>query len=216
MLEKLIYTGIVFAGFLAIMNPIAGIPIFLTLTKGDTEVDARKIAFHSTLTAFSIVVVFSVAGHYLMQFFGISLAALRLAGGILVGIIGYEMLLGKQSNVSEPTKQTIEQTKKEESSVAISPLGTPLLAGPGVIITAMNFSAGGFANLIITILAFGLLCAITYFVFIWGKVIKKLLGVNFLIVLTKMMGMILIFIGTQMFVEGVYNAIQAFPKSSHF
>lgn len=216
MLEKLIYAGIVFAGFLAIMNPIAGISIFLTLTHGETEAESRKTAFHSTFTAFLIVVIFSVAGHYLMHFFGVSLTALRLAGGLLVGIIGYEMLLGKQSNVSNPTQKTIKETKREETSIAITPLGTPLLAGPGVIITAMNFSAGGFGNLIITVIAFGLLCLITYFVFIWGKIIKKTLGVNFLIVLTKLMGLILIFIGTQMFVEGIYTAIQEFPKIHYF
>lgn len=216
MFDKLIYAGIVFAGFFAIMNPIAGISIFLTLTHNETEVESKTTAFHAVVTAFLIVVVFSVAGHYLMHFFGISITALRLAGGILIGIIGYEMLLGQQSNVSNPTHKTIQETKKEEASVAISPLGTPLLAGPGVIITAMNFSAGGFVNLIITIFTFWLLCVITYFVFIWGKKIKKTLGVNFLIVLTKLMGLILIFIGTQMFVEGVYTAIQEFPKVHYF
>lgn len=216
MFEKMIYSGVIFAGFLSIMNPISAISIFLTLTQGESEEEAKKTALHSVITAFTIVFIFSIAGNYLLNFFGISFTALRLAGGLLIGIIGYEMMQEKQSVFNKPSKQTIEKTIKEESSVAITPLGIPLLAGPAVIITAMNFSAGGFVNLAMTILTFGFLCGITYFAFIWGKKIKKLLGTNFLKVLTRMMGLILIFIGTQMFLEGIYSAIQDFPRFNYF
>lgn len=214
MFEILAYTGIVFAGFLAIMNPLSSISIFLTLTQGEKSSEIKKISLQAVVTAFVIVVIFSVAGNILLKFFGISHTALRLAGGILVGLIGYEMMQGKQSQVSKPSKDTIEKTIQEESSVAIAPLGTPLLAGPAVIITAMNFASGGLMHLFITIASFGFLCAITYYVFIWGKKIKRILGVNALKVITKMMGLILIFIGTQMFIDGVYSAIQKFPHSS--
>lgn len=216
MMGILIYAGVVFMGFLAIMNPIAGISIFLTLTHGEEEEKVKKIALSSVITAFLIVAIFSLAGHFLLNFFGISFTALRLAGGILVGLIGYEMLQGKESLISKPTRQSLEKTIKEESSVAITPLGTPLLAGPGVIITAMNFSTGGFFHLLVTILAFGLLCIITYYFFIWGKNIKKLLGESPLRVVTKMMGLILIFIGTQMCIVGVYSAVQDFSNFKTF
>lgn len=212
MFEHLAYAGIVFAGFLSIMNPISGISIFLTLTQGEKGADIKKIALQSVITAFVIVVIFAVAGNFLLKFFGISHTALRLAGGILVGIIGYEMLQGKQSSVSKTSKDTIERTMQEESSVAIAPLGIPLLAGPAVIITAMNFASGGFANLFTTIIAFALLCVITYYVFVWGKKIKRMLGSSALKVITKMMGLILVFIGTQMFIDGVYSAIKSYPK----
>lgn len=205
MLEKIIYTGVVFIGFMAIMNPIAAIPIFLTLTQGEDEINAKKIAFQSTLTAFLIVVIFSIAGHLVLKLFNVSFTALRLTGGVLVAIIGYEMLNGKLSSVSHPLNETIQKTLEEEGSVAITPLGIPLLAGPGVIITAMNFSSGGFANLIITICAFGLLCLITYYALIYGKKIKKIVGANVLKVITRMMGLILAVIGMQMFIEGVYD-----------
>lgn len=212
MFEILAYTGIVFAGFLAIMNPLSSISIFLTLTQGEKGSDIKKISLQAVVTAFVIVVIFSIAGNVLLKFFGISHTALRLAGGILVGLIGYEMMQGKQSQVSKPSKDTIEKTIQEESSVAIAPLGTPLLAGPAVIITAMNFASGGLMHLFITITSFGFLCAITYYVFIWGKKIKRILGVNALKVITKMMGLILIFLGTQMFIDGVYSAIKNFHK----
>lgn len=213
MFKTLAYAGIVFAGFFSIMNPVSGISIFLTLTQGENSGEIKKIARQSVITALAIVVVFSVAGNVLLKFFGISHTALRLAGGILVGLIGYEMLQGKQSPVSKPSKDTIEKTIQAENSVAITPLGTPLLAGPAVIITAINFAEGGFMHLSVTILSFSLLCIMTYYAFIWGKKVKKMLGINALKVITKMMGLILMFIGTQMFIEGVYSAILNFPNA---
>lgn len=216
MFDKLFYAGLVFMGFLAIMNPLSSVSIFLTLTSTDTEAKSRKIALHSVITAFGIVTIFALFGHFLLSFFGISFITLRLAGGLLVGLIGYEMLQGKQSIFSKPSEESIEKTIKGESSIAITPLGIPLLAGPGVIITAMNFSAGGFINLLITIFSFALLCMITYFVFIWGKQIKLWLGGDTLVVLTRLMGLILIFIGTQMLVDAVFNAIREFQSVHYF
>jgi len=210
-LEKLIYASVIFTGFLAIMNPIASISIFLSLTSKDSEEEVKKIAFQSTLTALTVVAIFSLAGYFLLAFFGVTFTALRLTGGIIVAIIGYEMLQGKQSSQDKTTEEI-----QEEGSVAITPLGIPLLAGPGVIITAMNFSAGGFINCVITILAFALLCVITYFVFIFGKQIKEIIGSNILKVMTRLMGLILAVIGIQMFLEGIYNAVNEFQAINYF
>ena len=156
MIEKFIYASIVFTGFLAIMNPIASISIFLTLTRRENEEEVRKIASQSTLTALLIVVIFSLTGHFLLSFFGVTFTALRLTGGILVALIGYDMLQEKQQTADKPINESIDEGE-EAGSIAITPLGIPLLAGPGVIITAMNFSAGGMVNCVITILSFALL-----------------------------------------------------------
>lgn len=214
MLEKFIYAGVVFAGFLSIMNPLAGISIFLTLTENETKDDSQKIALGAVSTAFIIVLVFALAGHFLLSFFGVTFTALRLAGGVLVALIGYEMLQGKQSAISNSSND--ENGGEEKASVAVTPLGIPLLAGPGVIITAMNFSTGNYINLIIMILAFGLLCIITYFVFVSGEKIKKMLGADTLKVITRMMGLILVVIGAQMLIEGVYSAVQEFQTHHYF
>lgn len=213
MFEKLIYASVVFTGFLAIMNPIASISIFLNMTRNEAEDDFKKIAFQSTLTAFTVVAIFSLAGHFLLNFFGVTFTALRLTGGILVALIGYDML---QGNINKAQSENINDPDEEESSIAITPLGIPLLAGPGVIITAMNFSANGFINCVITISAFALLCVITYFVFIFGKQIREIIGTNILKLVTKMMGLILSVIGIQMFLEGIYSAVKEFNVVNYF
>lgn len=211
MLAKFLYAGVVFMGFFSIMNPLAGISIFLGLTAKQNDEQLKKTALHAVITAFVIVLIFSLAGHFLLHFFGVTFTALRLAGGILVALIGYEMLQGKQSVYSHS-----DSDSADGGSIAITPLGIPLLAGPGVIITAMNFATGCFINLIITIISFGLLCLITYFVFISGKKIQRILGVNSLKVITRMMGLILVVIGTQMSLEGVGSAIQDFQLPKYF
>lgn len=213
MIDKLIYASIVFTSFLAIMNPVSSMSIFLSMTEGEKEETVKKIAFQSTLTAFFAVVVFSLAGNFLLNFFGITFTALRLAGGILVALIGYQMLQGESFKPNGIEENCCE---KEAMPIAITPLGIPLLSGPGVIITAMNFAVGGIVNSIITVFAFGLLCTITYFVFIFGKQIKKVAGKNMLKVITRMMGLILAVIGVQMVLEGVYNAFSEFPTINYF
>ena len=212
MFEKIIYAGVVFVGFIAIMNPISAIPIFLTLTGCADEDTTKLIAFRATLTAFLIVVLFSVAGHLVLQLFNVSFTALRLTGGILVVTIGYDMLNGKLSAVSQPLKEAMQKPVEVDTSVAITPLGIPLLAGPGVIITAMNFASSGYINLIITICSFGVLCSITYYALIYGKKIKKILGASVLKVITSMMGLILAVIGMQMIIQGVYEVGNHFCK----
>lgn len=198
-------------GFFAIMNPISSVTIFLALTADEDNDETKKIAFQSVLTAFIIILVFSVAGHFILKLFGISFTALRIAGGVLVALIGYEMLQGHHSNVNRPSKETIQKTiKEEDATVAVTPLGIPLLAGPGTIITAMSFAGDGLPSLIITMSMFALLCLITYFTFVSGRKIQELLGASALKVITRMMGLILTVIGTQMLLMGIYGAINEF------
>lgn len=215
MFEHLVYASIDFMGFFAIMNPIAGISIFLSLTERESEESAKKIAFHAVLTALLVVVFFSVAGNFVLKMFNISFTAMRLAGGIIVALIGYDMLHGTNSQIQSETNKN-EGEKEEENTIAYTPLGVPLLAGPGVIITAMNFSAGSGANLLITTFSFGLLCIITYYVFIFGKKIKQIIGASALKVITRMMGLILAVIGVQMIIAGIYSAINEYSMMNYF
>ncbi len=206
-IEYLIFAGVTFMGFLAIMNPLLGVPVFLALTSNEDKITIEKIAYQAVLTAFIIVIVFSLLGRFIMSFFGITFTALQLAGGIIISLIGYEMLRGKPSGFQTPSEKTIQKSMEEENVVAFTPLGTPLLAGPGVIITAMNFAAMGDIYLMITILSFGVLCVITYYSFKFGERIKAFVGYGVIKVTTRMMGLILNVLGIQILLQGVYSAV---------
>jgi len=197
----------VFMAFFAIMNPIAGVPVFLGLTSGDDEQTTRSVALRSLLVAFAIVALFSMAGKVIFDVFGLTLPAFRITGGIIVFFIGLHMLQGNQSSVQHPSAEDKRNSRNAALSVAISPLGMPLLAGPGTIATAMNFSAGGgIAAMVVTISVFAVLCVITYLFFIFGKKLVGYLGTSALGVVTRMMGLILAAIGTQMVIEGLRGA----------
>jgi len=190
--------------FFAMMNPIAGVPVFLSLTSGDDEETSRSVAFRSLMVAFAIVALFSVTGKVIFDVFGLTLPAFRITGGIIIFFIGLHMLQGNHSSVQHPSEEDKRSSRDAALSVAISPLGMPLLAGPGTITTAMNFSAGGgVAAMVVTISVFAVLCFITYFFFVFGEKFVGYLGASALGVVTRMMGLILAAIGTQMVIDGL-------------
>lgn len=194
----------VFMGLLAIVNPISAIPVFMELTSNMDKKAKRNIATKSVLIAFCIILVFSVAGKLIFHVFGITLAALRVTGGILVFVIGYEMVRGEKEKNENP-KLGAQPVKADQGiSVAITPLAMPLLAGPGAITTSMSYSAAkDLTHLAIVIGIYAFICYITYLLFIAGERIVKVIGTNVMMVITKMMGLILAVIGVQMLALGI-------------
>ncbi|MDA3942353.1 MAG: NAAT family transporter [Bacteroidetes bacterium] len=197
-----------FMGFFAIMNPIANTPVFVGLTADFTNSERKKTAFKAVLTAFVIIALFSFLGNIIFKLFGITLFAFKLAGGILLFFVGFDLLQGKQSSVHHPTGDNHEDNHSEPNDIAISPLALPILAGPGTISTAMNFvgSSNDPLHISIVVACFALLCVITYLMFVSGNWLVKKLGTGIIKVITRIMGMILTVIAAQMLIEGVKGA----------
>ena len=200
------HTITVFLAFFAIMNPVANTTVFLGLTDGESPAMKRQIAFKSLFIAFAIVLVFCLFGRLLFELFGITLPAFRIAGGALVILVGFQMLHGAPSRVHHP-REDAAQGNEAALSVAVSPLAMPILAGPGTLTTAMNFSAtGNSMEIIITIAVFALLCLITYAFFLTGQRLIGFIGKGGITVVTRLMGLILSVIGTQMVIVGLHAA----------
>lgn len=203
----MLHASTVFMGFFAIMNPIANVPIFLGLTSDEDAQTTAAVAFKSLMLAFIIVAFFSVAGNVLFKLFGLTLPAFQITGGIIVFLIGFHMLQGGPSTVQHPSTEDKEKSREAALGIAVSPLAMPILAGPGTITTAMNFSAGGgMMNVAITITMFAVLCVITYVLFVFGEKFVAYIGSSALGVITRMMGLILAVIGTQMVITGLHGA----------
>jgi len=121
--------------------------------------------------------------------------------------IGFNMLHGNHSGAQNPSEDEREGSREAALSIAVSPLAMPILAGPGTIATAMNFSAqGGFLGVGMTVLAFALLCGITWAAFVEGERIVAFLGTAALGVITRIMGLILASIGVEMLIAGIQGA----------
>lgn len=195
-----------FMAFFAIMNPISNLPAYMALVADDSQKISRKIAFRSLLIAFVIITVFIFSGDFIFKVFGITIVSFRIAGGILVAVIGYHMINGNHS----PSYKGMEQqaVNSDPMSIAISPLAMPLFAGPGTITTALSLANGGLRNQLITVVAFALLCVITYLLLRSAKQIAGFLGENLMKIITKMMGLLLFSIGIQMIIVSVQTLIK--------
>jgi multiple antibiotic resistance protein len=117
----------VFITLAVIMDPLGTIPLFLSLTSGRSVAMRRRAAWQAVLVAFGVIVVFALFGRQLLAYLHISLPALQCAGGLLLLLVALELLTGKAD----------EPTAGRDVNVALVPLGTPLLAGPGAIVATM-------------------------------------------------------------------------------
>jgi len=197
----------VFTGFFAITNPISNMTVFVSLTQGADKVTKNNINRKSNLIAFIIVTVFILLGKYIFELFNISIPAFKITGGVLIFFIGFDMLQSKQSNV-----KTLDHVHFDED-IAVSPLGIPILAGPGTIVTAMNFVSNVETIQIFMVIAiFGSMSLITYFTFKLSDHIVRIVGHNVISVIGKIMGLIIAIIGTGMIIEGIKISFDLITK----
>lgn len=194
--------------FFAIMNPIANAPLFVGLTEDLNADMRRKVALRSVLFAFAIVALFTILGQQIFSVFEITLPAFRIAGGILIGLVGYHLLQGLESSIHTPTAEDNEQSQDSALDIAITPLALPILAGPGTIATAMNFAADTTLPEIARVLsALAVVCLLTWISFVGSDSLVGFLGQNAIKVVTRLMGLILAVIGVQMLILGIHGAI---------
>lgn len=200
----------VFLGFFAILNPIGNTPLLLSMVGDADQKIIKKVAFKSVLVAFIIITIFSLFGHIIFKLFNITLPSFQIAGGIIVFFIGYDLLKGKPANAR---KSELKDSSAIYEDMAISPLGTPLLAGPGTITAAMNFVGEGksFLITILVIIVFAAVCLITYLMFVLSKKIADKLKPSLIKTISRIMGLILAVIAVEMLIQGIYNVIKNFP-----
>lgn len=191
----------VFTGFFAIMNPLANTPVFVSLTGDADKPERKKIATTAATTAFIIVFCFIIIGKYIFELFGITIPAFKITGGILVFFVGFEMLQSKKSSVHHQQHVNIDE------GIAISPLAIPILAGPGTIVTAMNFvTSADYWRIGIVIVVFAVVAYMNYLAFTLSDYIIRFIGQNKIVVIGKIMGLIIAILGTNMVMEGIKMA----------
>jgi multiple antibiotic resistance protein len=174
----------------------------------------NKVALRATVTAFSIIAIFCIFGHIIFRVFGITVPAFQIAGGIIVFIIGFQMLNAKENPIHAQSLDEKEQMMKIAHDMAITPLGIPLLAGPGTISTAMNFVGveKSVTNVVLVIVIFGIMCLITYLLFISSRVIANRINPSMLKVVSRIMGLILAVIAVQMIINGIEGTVDIFNQ----
>ncbi|MGF7054784.1 multiple antibiotic resistance protein [Bosea sp. OAE752] len=194
---------------LVTLDPPGLAPIFLSLTRGMSAAERRQVAVRASIIAFCIIGFFGVAGDVVLKALGVSLPAFRIAGGLLLFWIAFEMVFERRTERKQQTAETAI-TKDHIRNVAAFPLAIPLMAGPGAL-TATILLAGrahGDAVLLITLAVIcGLVILCCLAVFLAASSISKLLGITGNVVLTRLLGVILAALAVQFVIDGVKAAM---------
>jgi multiple antibiotic resistance protein len=187
-----------FVTVLVIMDPVGNIPIFLALTKGQTVAERHRAAALSSSVAGGVILGFAVFGQQVLELLGISLESLQVAGGLLLLVIALELL--------HPSGEGgTSSLASGDTNIALVPLGTPLLAGPGAIAATMLYSRqaddlGGTFSVVLAIVA---VLAVVYLSMRYAAGFARLLRDNGIELLSRVMGLLVAAIAVQLVAEAV-------------
>ncbi|MDI6401184.1 MarC family protein [Balneolaceae bacterium ANBcel3] len=201
----IVYLLITIAGIFVIVNPLTTSFVFMSLTTKMSEEEKQQLALKSTKIATSLFFVFALLGGIIFQLFGITLAAFRIAGGIILFGIAMGMIQNKNNSKNKPG--TSEGQIADDISVI--PLAIPFISGPGSIATVMILTSEA-PTIYHTILVFFAVLVTTvscYYSMIYSKVIVRYLGDSGKEIITKIFGLILAVISVQFVINGVANVI---------
>ena len=208
----------------ALLNPIGMLPVFISYTAHELKAVQRLVALFVSLTVMALLLVFLLIGSPILQFFGISLDSFRIAGGILLLIIGIGIVNGKSSDnkeeiVTTETNNNLTQAKSIYSQIVI-PMAMPLLVGPGVIANVILYSNEASKKRdglgIELILMIALVSFLVFVILAAGKWLQKMIGNIGLNITQRIMGLFVAAIGVQFMVTGIINIFvsQIIPELS--
>jgi multiple antibiotic resistance protein len=187
-----------FVTLFVIMDPVGTVPIFLSLTSGRSVATTRKAAWQAVVVSFGVIAVFAFFGQAILHYLGITLASLQCAGGLLLLLVALQLLTGQHG----------EQTPVGDTNIALVPLGTPLLAGPGAIAATMVFArqVHGFDDFLAVAISFIAVHIVLWVMMRFSLPILRVIRESGVMLVTRIAGLLLAAIAVQM----IENAVRTF------
>ncbi len=191
-----------------LVDPFAAIPSFLAITAGADARRRRRMAYRASVTCFVVLTSFAIAGKLIFSMFGITLPAFEIAGGLILLLIGIDMLEARRSPTQESSSEAEEAAAKEDAGIV--PLGIPMLAGPGAISSVMVLVGQAPAKwpnwqMVSILLAIAITAATSYWVLAAADRVRKFLGETGIRILVRIMGLLLVALAMQFFVNGLMD-----------
>jgi multiple antibiotic resistance protein len=189
-----------------LVDPFAALPTFLAVTAGANPMRRRSMARKASITAWVVLSAFGLAGQYIFRMFGITLPAFEIAGGIILLLIGLDMLNAKRSATQETSPEVEDAAAKDDAGIV--PLGIPMLAGPGSITSVMVLvgqAQGQWSKLAAILAAIAITALICYLVLGNSDRVAKVLGDTGIRILVRIMGLLLVALAVQYFVNGMVD-----------
>lgn len=199
---------VTFIGILPIANPFSTAVVFLTITEGFSEARRRQQAFLACVYMAVILITFLLLGTLIMNFFGISIPGLRIAGGLIVARIGFGMLNSRsESEMSEESRT--EAVRKDD--VAFTPLAMPMLSGPGSIAVTIGMAtdAHGVGENLAIVVGIGLVALASWLVLRASARVVRFVGPTGMNAIGRIMGFLLVCIGVQFIVDGTHDFLSS-------
>ena len=194
----------------ALLNPLGVLPIFIGLTARESRGVQRLVALFVSLTVLALLLVFLFVGESILQFLGVSMDAFRIAGGILLLLMGLKIVAGDAGDSGGQLSEVaagVSELKEAETvfQKIVIPMAMPLLVGPGVIANVILYAAKDQADHDGGVLVLGafLLSVVVFAIFLAGRWLKAVLGPIGLNILMRVMGLMVAAMGVQFMVTGV-------------
>ena len=213
--ELTTFSILAFSTLFTLINPIGLTAVYLSLIDNFKAKERSQICFKGTLTAFIILIIFSLLGDIIFSFYSITVSAFKIAGGILFFRTGIQMLEARVSRSRSTPKEEKEAETKDD--IAYTPIGIPLIAGPGAITSVMILSSKspewGLRLILFGIIA--LVLILTYLIFQGADYLTQRFGTTGLRIVQRIMGLILIVIAVQFIIDGTGTVVMGWLEVNH-
>jgi multiple antibiotic resistance protein len=193
-----------FVTFFVVIDPPGCAPIFASLTRGEEAARRRVLAIRSVAIAAAILLFFALLGEDLLRVLGITLAAFRIAGGIMLFLIALEMVFEKRTARRETRAQEVHASPEHED-VSVFPMAIPMIAGPGSIASVMLLTAraGGLDQTLVVLAALAAVLLLTLLALLAAGPLMRLLGHKVEAMVTRLLGVILAALAVQFVIDGI-------------
>jgi MarC family membrane protein len=205
-MELFIY---LFFALFSVLNPIGTVPIFVGLTQDDDKKERARISFWTAIDVFIILIIAFFIGRYVLDFFGITITALRITGGIIIASSGFSLLNG-QFNKNKGINKRVEQEIQVRNDIALTPLAMPMLAGPGSMSLLITFYQEHHtpADMIASVFAILGASIVIYVILRSAHYLSKMLGTSGIVAISRIVGFLTIAIGVQYIISSVLTIIR--------
>lgn len=204
-----------FVALFSVLNPIGTVPIFVGLTQGYTASERSKTSLVTSINVFIILMISFFVGQYVLSFFGITITALRIAGGIIIASSGFSLLNGNFSK-NKGINKKVQKEVEARQHIALTPLAMPMLAGPGSISLLIAYyqelSETGneitTSEILFSCVAILAVAALIYIVLRSAHYLAKILGSSGIVAISRIIGFLTIAIGIQYIISATLSIIR--------
>jgi MarC family membrane protein len=197
------------AALFSVLNPIGTVPIFVGLTQDYTKKERSRVSLWTSVNVFIILIISFFIGQYVLSFFGITITALRIAGGIIIASSGFGLLNGKFSK-NKGIDKKVQQDIENRNDIALTPLAMPMLAGPGSIslLIAYYQEHNTTNDIVFSSLAILTVSALIFIILRSAHYLAKYLGASGIVAISRIIGFLTIAIGIQYIISSVLSIIR--------